>query len=120
MSTLARRETADAIEHAGAAGFFVKGTDTRRLMLLISQREIYGHVHDDWHRHAVEHGRREFPLTHHPSSSAADRSPHQRARARAGAMESVKASHSALHSRAPSLAPSDPRGSMNSMRSSRR
>jgi hypothetical protein len=29
---LARNETADAIEHAGAAGFFVKGTDTQRLI----------------------------------------------------------------------------------------
>jgi DNA-binding NarL/FixJ family response regulator len=28
LSMLARNETADAIEHAAAAGFFVKGTDT--------------------------------------------------------------------------------------------
>ena len=32
VSMLARSETADAIEHAGAAGFFVKGTDTQRLI----------------------------------------------------------------------------------------
>ena len=32
LSMLARNETADAIEHAGAAGFFVKGTDTQRLI----------------------------------------------------------------------------------------
>jgi signal transduction histidine kinase/ActR/RegA family two-component response regulator len=32
VSMLARNETADAIEHAGAAGFFVKGTDTQRLL----------------------------------------------------------------------------------------
>ena len=33
VSMLARNETADAIEHAGAAGFFVKGTmDTQRLI----------------------------------------------------------------------------------------
>jgi PAS domain S-box-containing protein len=32
MSMLARNEAADAIEHAGAAGFFVKGTDTQRLI----------------------------------------------------------------------------------------
>jgi DNA-binding NarL/FixJ family response regulator len=32
LSTLARNETADALEHAGAAGFFIKGTDTRRLI----------------------------------------------------------------------------------------
>jgi len=32
ISTLARAETADAIERAGAAEFFVKGTDTQRLM----------------------------------------------------------------------------------------
>jgi len=32
VSMLARSETADAIEHAGASGFFVKGTDTRRLI----------------------------------------------------------------------------------------
>ena len=32
LSTLARNETAAPIEHAGAAGFFVKGTDTRRLI----------------------------------------------------------------------------------------
>ena len=32
LSMLARNETADAIEQAGAAGFFVKGTDTRRLI----------------------------------------------------------------------------------------
>jgi signal transduction histidine kinase/ActR/RegA family two-component response regulator len=32
LSTLARSETADAIEQAGADGFFVKGTDTRRLI----------------------------------------------------------------------------------------
>jgi hypothetical protein len=28
----ARNETVHAIEHAGAAGFFVKGVDTRRLI----------------------------------------------------------------------------------------
>ena len=32
LSMLARNETADAIEHAGAARFFVKGTDTQRLL----------------------------------------------------------------------------------------
>ena len=32
ISMLARSETADAIEHVGAAGFFVKGTDTQRLI----------------------------------------------------------------------------------------
>ena len=32
VSMLPRSETADAIEHAGAAGFFVKGTDTQRLI----------------------------------------------------------------------------------------
>ena len=32
VSMLARSETADAIEQAGAAGFFVKGTDTQRLI----------------------------------------------------------------------------------------
>jgi len=32
VSMLARSETADAIEHAGAAAFFVKGTDTQRLI----------------------------------------------------------------------------------------
>ena len=32
VSMLARNETADAIERAGAAGFFVKGTDTQRLI----------------------------------------------------------------------------------------
>ena len=32
VSMLARNETADSIEHAGAAGFFVKGTDTQRLV----------------------------------------------------------------------------------------
>ena len=32
LSMLARSETAHAIEHAGAAGFFVKGTDTQRLI----------------------------------------------------------------------------------------
>ena len=32
VSMLAGSETADAIEHAGAAGFFVKGTDTQRLI----------------------------------------------------------------------------------------
>jgi PAS domain S-box-containing protein len=32
VSMLARNETADAIEHAGAAAFFVKGTDTQRLI----------------------------------------------------------------------------------------
>jgi PAS domain S-box-containing protein len=32
ISMLARSETADAIEHAGAAAFFVKGTDTQRLI----------------------------------------------------------------------------------------
>ena len=32
VSMLARNETADAIEQAGAAGFFVKGTDTQRLI----------------------------------------------------------------------------------------
>jgi CheY-like chemotaxis protein len=32
LSMLTRNETADAIEHAGAAGFFVKGTDTHRLI----------------------------------------------------------------------------------------
>jgi PAS domain S-box-containing protein len=32
VSMLARNETADALEHAGAAGFFVKGTDTQRLI----------------------------------------------------------------------------------------
>jgi PAS domain S-box-containing protein len=32
MSMLARNDTADAIEQAGAAGFFVKGTDTQRLI----------------------------------------------------------------------------------------
>jgi DNA-binding NarL/FixJ family response regulator len=32
ISMLARSETADAIEHVGAAGFFVKGTDTERLI----------------------------------------------------------------------------------------
>jgi PAS domain S-box-containing protein len=32
VSMLSRSETADAIEHAGAAAFFVKGTDTQRLI----------------------------------------------------------------------------------------
>jgi CheY-like chemotaxis protein len=32
VSTLARNETADALEQAGAAGFFIKGTDIRRLI----------------------------------------------------------------------------------------
>ena len=32
LSMMARSETADAIEQAGAAGFFVKGTDTQRLI----------------------------------------------------------------------------------------
>jgi two-component system NarL family response regulator len=32
LSTHARSETADAIQRAGAAGFFVKGTDTQRLI----------------------------------------------------------------------------------------
>ena len=32
LSMMARNETADAIEQAGAAGFFVKGTDTQRLI----------------------------------------------------------------------------------------
>jgi PAS domain S-box-containing protein len=32
VSMLTRNETADAIEQAGAAGFFVKGTDTQRLI----------------------------------------------------------------------------------------
>ena len=32
LSTLARDETADALEQAGAAGFFMKGTDVRRLI----------------------------------------------------------------------------------------
>ena len=32
VSMMARSETAEAIEHAGAAGFFVKGTDTQRLI----------------------------------------------------------------------------------------
>ena len=32
LSMLDRHETTDAIEHAGAAGFFVKGTDTQRLI----------------------------------------------------------------------------------------
>ena len=32
LSMLARNEIAEAIEHAGAAGFFVKGTDTHRLI----------------------------------------------------------------------------------------
>ena len=32
VSMLTGSETADAIEHAGASGFFVKGTDTRRLI----------------------------------------------------------------------------------------
>jgi PAS domain S-box-containing protein len=32
LSMMARNETADAIESAGAAGFFVKGTDTQRLV----------------------------------------------------------------------------------------
>jgi PAS domain S-box-containing protein len=32
MSTLPRSEIAEAIEHAGAAGFFVKGIETRRLI----------------------------------------------------------------------------------------
>ena len=32
VSMVARDETADAIEHAGAAGFFVKGSDTQRLI----------------------------------------------------------------------------------------
>ena len=32
LSMLARNEIADAIEQAGAAGFFVKGTDTPRLI----------------------------------------------------------------------------------------
>ena len=32
VSMLARSETAEAIEQAGAAGFFVKGTDTQRLI----------------------------------------------------------------------------------------
>lgn len=32
MSMFARSEAADAIEHAGAAGFFVKGTDTQRMI----------------------------------------------------------------------------------------
>src|SRR3954470_17415652 len=32
VSMLARSETADAIEHVGAAGFFVKGVDTQRLI----------------------------------------------------------------------------------------
>jgi CheY-like chemotaxis protein len=32
LSMHARNETADAIEHAGAAAFFVKGTDTQRLI----------------------------------------------------------------------------------------
>ena len=32
LSMQARSETADAIEQAGAAGFFVKGTDTQRLI----------------------------------------------------------------------------------------
>ena len=32
VSMLARNETAEAIEQAGAAGFFVKGTDTQRLI----------------------------------------------------------------------------------------
>jgi len=32
VSTFARAETADAIEHAGADGFFVKGADTQRLI----------------------------------------------------------------------------------------
>ena len=32
LSMLARNETADAIEHAGAAAFFVKGIDTQRLL----------------------------------------------------------------------------------------
>jgi len=32
VSMMARNETAGAIEHAGAAGFFVKGTDTQRLI----------------------------------------------------------------------------------------
>jgi PAS domain S-box-containing protein len=32
VSMLARNETAEAIEHAGAAAFFVKGTDTQRLI----------------------------------------------------------------------------------------
>ena len=32
VSMLARSETADAIERAGATGFFVKGSDTQRLI----------------------------------------------------------------------------------------
>ena len=32
LSTLARNEAADAMERAGASGFFVKGTDTQRLI----------------------------------------------------------------------------------------
>jgi DNA-binding NarL/FixJ family response regulator len=32
VSTLARNETADALEQAGATGFFIKGTDIRRLI----------------------------------------------------------------------------------------
>jgi CheY-like chemotaxis protein len=32
VSMLARNDTADAIEQAGAAGFFVKGTDTQQLI----------------------------------------------------------------------------------------
>jgi len=32
VSMMARNETAGAIEHAGAASFFVKGTDTQRLI----------------------------------------------------------------------------------------
>ncbi len=32
VSTLARNETADVIEQAGAADFFVKGADTQRLI----------------------------------------------------------------------------------------
>jgi CheY-like chemotaxis protein len=47
LSTLARNETADAIEQAGADGFFVKGTDTRRL---IEQLLAY---HAE--RHAADH-----------------------------------------------------------------
>jgi DNA-binding NarL/FixJ family response regulator len=46
LSTLARNETADAIEQAGADGFFVKGTDTRRLIEQLLAYHAERHVAD--------------------------------------------------------------------------
>src|SRR5919201_7172642 len=51
-----------AIKSTGPSSSFVYGERIERSVLRLLQRKVYGHRHDDRHRHAVEERRRERPL----------------------------------------------------------